>query len=297
MLFLPGHWIKRNQTKFNDMQLKKSFLLIAGTLLFLGNAMLQPASAQQASVKLFAHRGGAHEFDENTLEAFRSSYEKGIRGFETDIRISKDGELVIFHDASLKRMVEAEGGIETLTSKELRKFKTKKGNPILFLDEFLDYFKDKPGVYIEFEMKTNSPMYDEAALKTYCDKLYQKEMAARPQGSDYVFTSFDKRPLKYLKKTYPGVDLLFIKSEGLSDSLIAELEELGITRIGCRLDGTTRAMVEKAQKKGITVSCWPGRTVEDFVLGVGLGCDYLCSDIPVQVRSWAENNLPWVIIK
>lgn len=258
---------------------------------------LGTATAQQAEVKLFAHRGGSYEVDENTLEAFRSSYENGLRGFETDIRITRDGKLVMFHDSSLERTTGQEGTIENMTSGELRKIKTKKGNPILFLDEFLAYFKDKKGVYIEFEMKTNHPLYDEATLKKYCDELYSKVMAARPEGSDYVFTSFDKRPLRYLKSTYPGVDLLFIKSAGLSDGVIAELKELGITRIGCRLEGTTRKMVEEAKKQGITVSLWPGHTIDDFILGIGLGADYLCSDIPVEVSKWVRDNLPWVKLR
>ena len=277
-------------------QLNKIIFLPA--LLLTGALTINDVIAQQAEVKLFAHRGGAYEFDENTLEAFKSSYEEGLRGFETDIRISKDGELVMFHDDALERMTGASGSIEESTGEELRKLKTKKGNPMLFLDEFLAYFKDKKGVYIEFEMKTGGAAYDdEAKLKKYCDQLYKKAMAARPDGSDYVFTSFDKRPLRYLKETYPGVDLLFIKSEGLSESLIAELKELGITRIGCRLEGTTREMVQKAQKQGITVSLWPGHTINDFILGIGLGCDYLCSDIPVQVNDWVKANLPWVTLK
>lgn len=274
----------------NDLS-KITFL---GTCLLICGSIAGPAVAQEAEVKLFAHRGGAYEFDENTLEAFSSSYESGIRGFETDIRITGDGELVIMHDSSLERMTGQEGTIEEMTSAELRKIKTKKGNPILFLDEFLAYFKDKKGIYIEFEMKTNHPTYEEATLKKYCDELYSKAMAARPEGSDYVFTSFDKRPLRYLKATYPGADLLFIKSEGLSKSLIEELKELGITRIGCRIEGTTKQMVDEAKKQGITVSLWPGHTINDFILGIGLGADYLCSDIPVAVNKWVRSNLPWV---
>jgi glycerophosphoryl diester phosphodiesterase len=44
--------------------------------------------AAQEKGLVFAHRGGAHEFEENTLAAFRGSYEKGLRGFETDIRMT-----------------------------------------------------------------------------------------------------------------------------------------------------------------------------------------------------------------
>ena len=35
----------------------------------------------------FAHRGGAHEFEENTMFAFESSYEKGVRGYSSSVRV------------------------------------------------------------------------------------------------------------------------------------------------------------------------------------------------------------------
>ena len=51
------------------------------------------ASAQEQEIRLFSHRGGRMEHDENTLSAFQASYDAGYRGFETDIRMTRDGEL------------------------------------------------------------------------------------------------------------------------------------------------------------------------------------------------------------
>ena len=206
-------------------------------------AFLSKGFTQQASVKLFAHRGGAHEFDENTMEAFKASYAKGLRGFETDVRLTKDGHLVIFHDDNLERMVGMKGAIEEMSLEEVKKLKTKKGNPIPTLDDVLEFFKDKSHVYIEFEMKTNKPVYNEADLQSYCDQLYQKTYSNKPEGSDYLLTSFDKRPLQYLKKNYPQVDLLFIKGTGLTQQVLDEAKELGINRIGASVHGTSKNMV------------------------------------------------------
>lgn len=269
------------------------FLSMLVAVLAVTGASLQ-THAQQAEVKLFAHRGGAYEFDENTIQAFEETYKRGIRGYEIDIRRTQDGHLVLFHDADLNRIVGREGAIEQLTLAEVRALKTKKGNPIPTLDEVLAFFSDKPGVYIEFEMKTNQPVYEEAVLKQYCDQLYAKAYAAMPPTSDYVLTSFDTRPLRYLRETYPAVELLFIKSVGLSQAVLDEAKELGVTRVGCNIDGTTRAMVKEAKKQGFTVSLWPGRSVEDFLLGVSLGSDYLCSDVPVAVAEWASQHAPWI---
>ena len=260
-------------------------------------ALTSAVYAQTAQVTLFAHRGGAHEYDENTMGAFRSTYEQGIRGYELDIRRTKDGKLVIFHDDSFERILGIEGGIEDLTLAEVKELRTKKGNPIPTLEEVVEFFKDKPGVYIEFEMKTNSPVYEEQELHKYCDDLYEKAYASKPQGSDYVLTSFDKRPLHYLKATYPEVDLLFIKGEALTQSVVEEAKAMGISRIGASVHKTSRNMVIEAKKQGITVSLWPGKSVDDFLLGVYLGSDYLCSDVPIAVSEWVKTNAPQIEIK
>ena len=53
---------------------------------------------------LSSHRGGSAERCENTLAAFKYSLELGINLLELDVHMSKDGEVVIAHDADLGRM-------------------------------------------------------------------------------------------------------------------------------------------------------------------------------------------------
>src|SRR5690554_1293757 len=278
-------------------EIKNSFNYLALTLISVASLSLHEVLAQDKAVQLFAHRAGAHEQDENTLEAFQNTYDQGLRGFETDVRITKDGELIIFHDASLERITGQQGIIEEMTAAELRKIKTKKGNSLLFLDELLDFLADKPGLYLELEMKTNQKAYPQPLLEKYCAQLYQAAMAKKPASSTYLFTSFDKRPLQYIKATYPEADLLFITSSPLTKEVVQETLELGVNRVGCNLGGTSRKMVQEAQEAGIFVSLWPGHSVNDFLLGVALGSDYLCSDVPVEVLQYMKEKMPWVKIK
>ncbi|MDE6305664.1 MAG: glycerophosphodiester phosphodiesterase, partial [Muribaculaceae bacterium] len=51
--------------------------------------------AQDQEIRVFSHRGGRLENDENTIQAFRASYDAGYRGFETDFRMTRDGALVV----------------------------------------------------------------------------------------------------------------------------------------------------------------------------------------------------------
>lgn len=241
---------------------------------------------------LYAHRGGSFEFEENTMEAFRGSYDAGLRGFETDVRMTKDGALVILHDDKLERTYNATGSVEDMTAAELREVTSKKkGQRLLFLDELLTFLADKPGIYLELEMKTsNKKLYPDERLDEYCRKLLAAANAAKGKGSAYFFTSFDDRPLKIMKTLDPQAELLFISGGPCNDELIKRGKELGCKRIAFKMDGTSRAAVRDAHKAGLLVNGWPGHTLEDYHLAIGLGIDGICSDIPVAIQKWKEKH-------
>ena len=250
------------------------------------------ACAQEKGL-VFAHRGGSLEFDENTLQAFKGSYEKGLRGFETDVRMTRDGELVVLHDDTLDRTCTGTGRVEEKSAAELRAIKTKKtGQPLLFLDDLLAWFSDKPGVYFEFEMKTgDKKRYPNDRLEIYCQTLHDRVTARQPKGAFYVFTSFDQRALKVMKRLDPTADILLITGGPCAKDVVQTALKLGAKRVGCRVDMTSRVQVREAQKAGLRVSGWPGNTMEDYELGMALGMDALCTDIPVKVMEW-KNRTP-----
>ncbi len=72
---------------------------------------------------------------------------------------------------------------------------------------------------------------------------------------------------------------------------------MGIKRMGATMDGTSRKAVKKAHKEGLIVSLWPGQSVEDFMLGAYLGCDYMCTDVPIEVKGWLAEKAPWIKVK
>lgn len=242
---------------------------------------------------ILAHRGGAHEFEENTMEAFIATYERGIRAYETDIRMTKDGVLVILHDDSFNRTHNATGAVEEKTADEIREITTKKGQKMLFLEELLQYLADKPGMYVELEMKTsNKTLYPDHRIEQYCQNLHALAKKYQPAGSYYLFTSFDERPLKAIRQLDAEAPLAFIAGKPLTDDFIEKCLELDAKHLACRLSGTTRDAVQKAQKAGLLVNCWPGHSVADYLLGVGLGVDVSCTDIPVAVFDFHENMPP-----
>ena len=265
--------------------LNKLAMIIVGLLWF-----TTPIVAQE-HYQLYAHRGGKLEQDENTLAAFKNPYEKGIRGFEVDIRLSADGVFIVSHDASLERMTTSKGIVEEMKAQDLRKVVTKKGNPLLFFEDFLKYFSDKPGTYLELEMKTTDTLaYPQKKLEKYCDDIYKMAMATKPPTSTYVFITFDHRAMRYMSKKYPNAELLITQNKPCNDEMIQLALDLGVKRLGSTLNGTSRESLQKAKKAGLIVSSWPVNTVGDYMLAISLGFERVNSDTPIAIHDWCKKN-------
>lgn len=72
---------------------------------------------------IICHRGASEFAHENTLEAYRATFELGGDGNEVDIRATNDGVLVCFHDDMLDRLLEAYGDVSDYTWNELQQFR------------------------------------------------------------------------------------------------------------------------------------------------------------------------------
>lgn len=143
----------------------------------------KPLAFPSAAPRLLAHRGGKLEYDENTMSAFKACYEKGLRGFETDFQMTSDGRLVILHDEGLDRTTDGRGALAEMTADEILNVRTKQTRqPLPFVEDFVAYFKDKPDVFIELEMKTDNNLVDRVGGGgALCSRI--RENARRLQSS------------------------------------------------------------------------------------------------------------------
>ncbi len=119
---------------------------------------------------ILAHRGGHSEAPENTMAAFSNSAELGVHGFAVDIRLTKDEEIIVFHDEFIDRTTDFSGRVADYTLSELKKADAGyrfeddaghypyrgKGEEILSLHELLEKFshmlvvinlRDSPDTY------------------------------------------------------------------------------------------------------------------------------------------------------
>lgn len=247
--------------------------------------------AQDNTVRIFAHRGGLAEADENTLTAFNAAYKAGFRGFETDIRMTQDGEFVLLHDSTLPN---GKGNVETTKAKNIKSLKVGKSK-VLFLDELLEWISKKGDIaYFEFELKTDPSLYTDDKVEQICEVIYHKVMAAKPVGATFVITSFDTRPLEILRGKFNESNLALITAEPVNNTTITKVGELGLKRLNAKIDGTSREAVAKAHKEGIIVTLWPTDDIQDIALGISLGADNVCTDIPAAAKKSLQKAMPWV---
>jgi len=107
---------------------------------------------RRAGVQIICHRGALEIAHENTLEAYRAAFELGADGNEIDIRATKDGVLVCFHDDMLDHLLDAYGDVSDYTWDELRSFRFRRPGPfgwqcrIPTLREVLDLHQQQAGL-------------------------------------------------------------------------------------------------------------------------------------------------------
>ena len=149
---------------------------------------------------LYAHRGLHNDVRaENSMSAFKAAVDAGY-GIELDIHLSKDGELVVFHDDTLNRVCGREGKVDDFTADELKAFKlsgTDDGIP-RFAD-VLSMVDGKVPLLVEIKESAGSTAVAEAACKML--KEYK---------GDFIVESFNPMALMVVKKQLHHVSRGFL---------------------------------------------------------------------------------------
>lgn len=73
-------------------------------------------------MKRLAHRGYSDLFPENTMSAFEQAVNSSFEGIETDVQMTKDGELLLLHDDKINRTSNGKGVLRNMTFKEARQY-------------------------------------------------------------------------------------------------------------------------------------------------------------------------------
>jgi glycerophosphoryl diester phosphodiesterase len=210
---------------------------------------------------VIAHRGASGEAPENSLAAFRLAAQRGADAAETDVRVSKDGVVVVHHDPELGRTVRGEGPIHARTAHQLAAL----GIPTL--EEVLDVV---------------APLVLCVEIKGGEDVV--RRVAPVVAGRDVVFFAFDPEHVEELRREIPEVPVLALFEPEYDASIVALTKQLGAAAIGIDHRAADPAIVEAAHAAGLAVFLWTVNEPEDVRRALSLGVDGIITDWPERVR-------------
>ena len=163
-----------------------------------------------------AHRGFSTAAPENTMSALHAAWKTGATVAEIDVRLSRDGELVLMHDRDLKRTTDGRGLLADKSWEELRRLdagswfdESFAGERIPSLEEVLLWAKDKIGLLVELK---NFPERDPRFIDRLL-ALFRRLDAAESA----VIIGFDHPTLAEIHHREPAWPIQMIYSARLTD--------------------------------------------------------------------------------
>ena len=222
---------------------------------------------------IIAHRGASAEQPENTLASFRRALALEVDGIELDVRVTRDGVPVVFHDAALRRLTGASGRLAGKTWAELRLLRVRSREPIPRLTDVLHLTRGLTVVQIELKSGPVAPII--RAIK-----------AAR--AADWVIlASFDQRLVREARKLAPAIPRMLISDGRVAPALLVRrLAACGATGLSVNQRAVrSAAWVRHFQMRGYAIWSW---TVNDPPLArrlAGWGVDALLGDDPALLKS------------
>jgi glycerophosphoryl diester phosphodiesterase len=249
-----------------------------------------PFSASGKAPLIVAHRGASHDAPENTLASFRLAIEQKADVLETDMHLTKDGRIVLLHDADTKRVAGAPGHKVAETSSEvLRALDVGRGKDakfagarIPFLEELLELVPPDRGLFPEIKCKQEILPALEAALRK-SGKLRQ-----------ITLIGFDLEVMAAAKARLPEVPVCWLRGtekdpktkKPLPHRLewIASAKERKMDGVDVNFEGLTPEFAKAVKAAGLALHVW---TVDDPAEArrvAGLGVDSITTNRPDVIR-------------
>jgi glycerophosphoryl diester phosphodiesterase len=235
-----------------------------------------------------AHRGGAGESPENTIEAFRAADALGYRYLETDAQLTKDGVVIAFHDSKIDRVSGTSGKISEWSWDDLQEVPIGECGRLSTVSQLLAEF---PNSRFNLDAKSDAVLLplleviDHArAFDRVCIGSFSGRRLARARAlHGDLCTSFG--PMEVLN--------LFARSRGIRRPRSSGYAvQAPVTLRGVRV--ITQRLVDIAHDEGLVVHAWTIDDVDEMNRLLDLGVDGIMTDRPSDLRRVMEQRGIWV---
>jgi glycerophosphoryl diester phosphodiesterase len=216
---------------------------------------------------VIAHRGASGYEYENSRAAFRRAVMLDADGVELDIHATRDGGIVVHHDADLPGV----GPIAQLSLEEARQIRLRNGETLPQLAEILELLHDRD-VYVEVK---SLPREHDAAFFAVLDR--------GPCPARYAVHSFDHRVVRRLGEARPNLRRGILLSAYLDDPVSA-MRAVGASVLWQEWQQVDRELVSRVHGAGGALFAWTVNEIGDLAHLARIGVDGLCGNYPDRMR-------------
>ncbi|MGW2823806.1 glycerophosphodiester phosphodiesterase [Streptomyces sp. NPDC001443] len=210
------------------------------------------------------HRGVMGVEPENTLRSFVAAQQAGLDVIELDLHLSKDGALVVMHDAEVDRTTDGCGPIAEMTLAELRGLDAGRGERIPVFEEVLDAVRTP----LQAEIK------DVAAARALAEVMTRLDLLGRVEVS-----SFHDDAITEIARLVPGVRTALIGSRYDAD-IVQRAVDAGASTLCLNIRRLTLEVVERAREADLRIIGWVVNTQDHLRLVRALQLDGATTDYP-----------------
>jgi len=222
-------------------------------------------------VRIYAHRGASGDFPEGSKAAYLGAIEQGADGFECDVRLTKDKQIICYHDKDAKRLANLDIEIAKSTYSELKK----SINPFR-LDELVELaISNKKDLVIEF--KHPVPTRGEVEKQVHKLLASKKDVIAK-SGIKILLISFSyMATLRNKRSAYSSGYLM-------KNKFLARFNPTQFTLAHIEIIKSDHSFVINEKKKGKQVIAWTVNELSDLKLCQDLEVYAVITDYPARAR-------------
>ena len=220
---------------------------------------------------IYAHRGASSDFAEGSQAAYQGAIAQGADGFECDVRLTKDRQIICYHDRNTTRLSKIDLEIAKTTYSELKA----KVDPYR-LDQLLDLaIENKKDLVIEFK----HPVPTGGLVEKLTHKLLA-EKANEIKKSEITISLISFSYLATVRNLRSGYQSAYL----VQSKILSKINPAPIIGPSIKLIRENPEFVASSIKKGKKVFVWTVNNDEDLRLCEKLGVSAVMSDNPARAR-------------
>lgn len=234
------------------------------------------SSLLSSQTRIIAHRGfwKTENSAQNSISSLKNAQKLKVYGSEFDVRMTKDGKLVINHDEHIDNLE-----ISEFNDLVLRKLKLKNGEHLPTLKNYLKQGKKDASVKLIVELK---PAKTLALEKEIVEKVLN-EIKKFNLEDQTEFISFSLHICKELKKQDPQTVVQYLNGE-LSPM---QLKEIGLNGFDYHFKVLQKnpTWVSEAKSLGLITNSWTVNDEKIYAELKNMGIDFVTTDIPNELKN------------